>query len=108
MLWSPNSRYRDVDAKVGGYTQYWPGAAWVDLVGMSLYSYGGYERYNQEAPANFVSDALTEFDGLFGSAQKKYMVLSETAASFVSLLACQDSQGRERVADALDETGNQP
>lgn len=86
MLWSPNSRFRDVDATIGGYSQYWPGAAWVDLVGMSLYWYGGYERLDIEPTANFVSDTLTEFDGLYGSAQKKHIVLSETGASYVSNL----------------------
>lgn len=84
MLWSPNSRFRDIDAAVGGYTPYWPGAAWVDLVGLSLYSYGGYERLNIAPPENFVSSQVAEFDALFGSKQKKHIVLSETASSYVS------------------------
>lgn len=34
MLWAPNSGFgNDQDALLGGYTKYWPGGEWVDMIG---------------------------------------------------------------------------
>jgi len=82
MLWSPNSPYSTDGAVKGGLTPYWPGASYVDLVGMSFYSYGGQNRENIAPSPTFLSDTLTRLDRLYGSKQKKYMVLSETAAAY--------------------------
>lgn len=37
MLWSPNSFFGNtIDDVHGGYTKYWPGANYVDIVGCGL------------------------------------------------------------------------
>lgn len=33
MLWAPNSRFGGVGDTRGGYSQYWPGVKYVDILG---------------------------------------------------------------------------
>lgn len=85
MNWSPNARFADsLSDTRGGYTQYWPGKQYVDMVGLSYYHYGGYERLNQVPSPGEALGVLSEFDRLYSSAQGLPMILSETSASYVS------------------------
>ncbi|KAK9900271.1 glycoside hydrolase family 26 protein [Cystobasidium minutum MCA 4210] len=85
MLWSPNSMYNNdnnISDPHGGYTPYWPGKDNVDIVGLSFYHYGGFERLNNWPTPGEALRVMQEFDQLYGSAQEKPVILSETAAAF--------------------------
>jgi len=85
MLWSPNSLFADggnVNAVRGGWAPYFPGKNWVDLTGLSFYHYGGFERNNILPAKNAAVDQIKKFDSLYGSKIGKYVVLSETSASY--------------------------
>lgn len=106
MLWSPNERYADPTSVYGGYTPYWPDPSTVDIVGLSFYHYGTQARLNNLPVPGEALDVMSEFDSvsrirrlvqllhsklmchfhacqLFGSAQSKSIVLSETGAAYV-------------------------
>lgn len=99
MLWSPNSMFgSSIDDVHGGYTPYWPGQQYVDLVGMSLYSTGGPQRLNILPAENQAINALRVLDGvrrfssgheplltrsqLYGTPLGLPLVVSETAAAY--------------------------
>lgn len=85
MVWSPNSLFNndgDIHSLYGGYTPYWPGPENVDIVGLSFYHYGGFERLNNWPKVAEAQRVMVLFDSLFGSAQHKPMILSETAAAY--------------------------
>lgn len=63
MLWAPNSMFgSSVDDVHGGFTPYWPGQQYVDMVGLSLYSYGGLHRQNIVPADNQAVDAVKLLD----------------------------------------------
>ncbi|MBW0486052.1 hypothetical protein O181_025767 [Austropuccinia psidii MF-1] len=84
MLWSPNSGFgKTHDSILGGYTPYWPGEGLVDIIGLSLYHYGGLQRLNVLPTPNEAQVIIKEFVNLFGARDhSRPMVLSETAASY--------------------------
>ncbi|MBW0520123.1 hypothetical protein O181_059838 [Austropuccinia psidii MF-1] len=88
MLWAPNSAFGEsLDSVRGGYTKYWPGADTVDISGLSFYHYGGFERLNVLlAPGEAVSK-IKEFAQLYGSAQNRPVILSETGASYTTSIS---------------------
>lgn len=87
MNWSPNSYFgQSLDDPHGGYTQYWPGKQYVDMVGISFYHYGGQERQNIMPAYHEAFDKITQFDKLYASGQGLPMILSETGASYVRRL----------------------
>ncbi|GAA5972913.1 hypothetical protein JCM11641_004000 [Rhodosporidiobolus odoratus] len=94
MLWAPNLWNGPVDDSVQGYTPYWPGEDHVDLVGLSLYSFGPYKSLNQPPSSNLFRDSLSPFYNLLSpsssssssnklSLSQSYpIVITETAAPF--------------------------
>lgn len=85
MLWSPNSLYSNTGNTsdiYGGYEPYWPGAENVDIVGLSFYHYGGFERLNNWPRPDEARNVMTRFDQMFGSTQGIAFVLSETGAAW--------------------------
>ncbi|KAJ3385927.1 hypothetical protein HDU84_001903 [Entophlyctis sp. JEL0112] len=92
MVWAPN--YDGPNAGTP-YDPYWPGADYVDWVGLSLY-WKGYVadwpwKVNKAAPANYVAQIIdaqgpeggsTSFYQAYAVAYNKPFVISETAASF--------------------------
>ncbi|EGG09395.1 family 26 glycoside hydrolase [Melampsora larici-populina 98AG31] len=72
MLWAPNSLFGGLNDVKGGYTQYWPGAQYVDMLGLSFYHYGD----------------------LYSTPNNLPIVLSETGASYtVSLQTNEPAPG---------------
>lgn len=87
MNWSPNSFFGEtLDSVHGGYTPYWPGQDYVDMVGISWYHYGGQERLNVLPEAGVALAKMKQFDYLYGSGQGLPLVLSETSAAYVSTI----------------------
>ncbi|KAK9900270.1 glycoside hydrolase family 26 protein [Cystobasidium minutum MCA 4210] len=90
LLWSPNSFFGGdgatdeemIAGKRGGWKPYYPGDDQVDIVGLSFYHYGGFERLNKRPADGAALKMMKAFDKLYGSAKGKPMVLSETGASF--------------------------
>jgi len=85
MLWSPNTIFSpggNISDPNGGWQPYFPGKDYVDLTGLSLYHFGGGDRNNVDPVKNEAFDVLDKFDKNYGSKIRKYMVLSETSASY--------------------------
>ncbi|BGP35361.1 hypothetical protein JCM10296v2_007197 [Rhodotorula toruloides] len=92
MLWSPNLWTGDVDDPVQGYTPYWPGEDFVDVVGLSFYSFGPQKSLNKPASSSLFRDSFTPFYNLFspsssGSNRLKLssaysIIISETSAPY--------------------------
>jgi len=85
MLWSPNEMYAYDNSTAtiqGGYEPYWPGADNVDIVGLSFYHYGGWERLNILEDPNEATSVISRFYDLFAAPYNKHFVLSETGAAY--------------------------
>ncbi|WAQ84961.1 hypothetical protein PtA15_5A534 [Puccinia triticina] len=101
MLWAPNSGFgKDQDALLGGYTKYWPGGEWVDMIGLSFYHYGGHERANVLPYPTEAQDTIKDFVKLFGSKTHDLpVVLAETAASYTRSLDGRPAPGAANERD---------
>ncbi|KAA1109659.1 hypothetical protein PGTUg99_030160 [Puccinia graminis f. sp. tritici] len=101
MLWAPNSGFgKDQDALLGGYTKYWPGGEWVDMIGLSFYHYGGHERANVLPSPTEAQDTIKDFVKLFGSKNHdRPVVLAETAASYTRSLDGKPAPGTANERD---------
>lgn len=94
MLWAPNSLFGGVNDVRGGYTPYWPGAQYVDMLGLSFYHYGGFERNNVLPGPTMALDMIKQFSDLYSTPNNLPIVLSETGASYtVSLETGQPAPG---------------
>lgn len=82
MVWSPNSRFGGVNDVHGGWNKYWPGASYVDIVSISFYAYGGYERQNVQPGANDFLNMLLDFQKTIAAKYNKPILVSETAAAY--------------------------
>ncbi|EGG10145.1 uncharacterized protein MELLADRAFT_60617 [Melampsora larici-populina 98AG31] len=83
LMWAPNSKFGHVDAVHGGYNQYWPGAHYVDIVGLSFYHYGGHARLNVVPQPGEALETMKYFADLFSIPNEyKPFVLAETGASY--------------------------
>ncbi|BGO95615.1 hypothetical protein NBRC10512_006782 [Rhodotorula toruloides] len=94
MLWSPNLWTGDVDDPVQGYTPYWPGEDFVDIVGLSFYSFGPEKSLNKPASSSLFHDSFSPFYSLFsptsssGSSNRLKLtsayslIISETSAPY--------------------------
>ncbi|GAA6017745.1 hypothetical protein JCM10207_000482 [Rhodosporidiobolus poonsookiae] len=94
MLWAPNVWSGDVGDSVQGYTPYWPGQEYVDVVGLSLYSFGPYKSINRAPSSSLFRDSFTSFYNLFAPSSNSSranplgltaaypLVISETSAPY--------------------------
>ncbi|KAH9812121.1 glycoside hydrolase superfamily [Melampsora americana] len=83
LMWAPNSKFGHVDATHGGYNPYWPGAAYVDIIGLSFYHYGGMDRLNTAPEPGEALKTMKYFADLFSTPNgNKPFVLAETGASY--------------------------
>ncbi|GAA6037518.1 hypothetical protein JCM8097_008233 [Rhodosporidiobolus ruineniae] len=94
MLWAPNVWSGSVDDAVQGYTPYWPGEEYVDVVGLSLYSFGPQKSINRAPSSSLLRDSLQPFYDLFSPSSSSSssnrlslthsypIVISETSAPF--------------------------
>ncbi|GAA5820982.1 hypothetical protein JCM11251_001906 [Rhodosporidiobolus azoricus] len=65
MLWAPNVFNGNLDDPLQGYEAYWPGEEYVDLVGLSLYSFGPLRSINRVPSSSLLRDSLEPFYQLF-------------------------------------------
>jgi hypothetical protein len=110
MLWAPNIWSGSVNDASQGYVPYWPGEECtfaflrstqagidsssrtdVDLVGLSLYSFGPYKSINQPPSSSLFEDSFSSFYNLFAPTSSNNplklsssypQVITETAAPF--------------------------
>ncbi|KAG0140966.1 hypothetical protein CROQUDRAFT_664478 [Cronartium quercuum f. sp. fusiforme G11] len=87
MLWSPNSAFGKVNDIRGGYAKYWPGSKHVDIIGLSFYHYGGYDRSNVMPTAREAQVLIKDFSDLYSKPHNLPVVLSETGASYTRSLS---------------------
>lgn len=87
MNWSPNSMLdTSVDDKKG-YTMYFPGAQYVDLVGLSWYHFGGQYRSNVLPDPGQAIGMMKQFDDIYGPGGYNLpFILSETGASYTTII----------------------
>ncbi|BGP20136.1 hypothetical protein JCM10213_000779 [Rhodosporidiobolus nylandii] len=92
LLWAPNVWSGDVDDASQGYMPYWPGEEYVDLAGLSLYSFGPYKSINKPPTSSAFRDSLQSFYQLLApssssqnrlSLSQSYpIIITETAAPY--------------------------
>ncbi|GAA5892692.1 hypothetical protein JCM6882_000557 [Rhodosporidiobolus microsporus] len=94
MLWAPNVFNGDLDDPLQGYEAYWPGEEYVDVVGMSLYSFGPLRSINRVPSPSLFRDSFEPFYQLFspssssssdnplGLTQSYPLVIAETSAPY--------------------------
>ncbi|GEM10981.1 glycoside hydrolase family 26 protein [Rhodotorula toruloides] len=94
MLWSPNLWTGNVDDPVQGYTPYWPGENFVDIVGLSFYSFGPQKSINKPPSSSLFRDSFSPFYNLFSPSssnplkltQSYPLIISETSAPYYYLI----------------------
>ncbi|GAA5865487.1 hypothetical protein JCM1840_001414 [Sporobolomyces johnsonii] len=82
MLWSPNLWNGQVDDATQGYVPYWPGQDYVDVAGLSFYSFGDNKAFNQAPSSDLFRTGFTPFYNLLSpsSASSSSNLLNLTAA----------------------------
>ncbi|GAA5904294.1 hypothetical protein JCM8208_006828 [Rhodotorula glutinis] len=93
-LWAPNVMPDVADDDVQAYEPYWPGEEYVDVVGLSVYSFGPQRSINQVPPANSFRDSFQKFydlvspssssssDNPLGLTKAYQPIIAETSAPF--------------------------
>ncbi|KPV73393.1 glycoside hydrolase family 26 protein [Rhodotorula graminis WP1] len=94
MVWAPNVMPDVADDDVQAYEPYWPGEEYVDVVGLSVYSFGPQRSINQVPPDNEFRNSFQKFydlvspssssssDNPLGLTQAYSPIVAETSAPY--------------------------